>query len=129
MTGRFRVFPDRGRGSKAFKKDTYQETEMARKLGVFVSSDKHLDKVIQLCNAAKVKGDLEVTIFFTHMGTLLTQDPRFGELQGLAKMSLCNVGFESHHLKPPVVGIGEKDFATQARHGEMIEECDRYVAF
>ena len=102
---------------------------MARKLGVLVSSDRHLDKIIKLCQAAKKKGDVDVTLFFTHLGTLLTQDPRFGELDGLAKMSLCNVGFESHNLKPPVVGIGEKDYATQARHGELIEECDRYVAF
>jgi hypothetical protein len=102
---------------------------MAKSLGVFVSSNEHLDKIIKLCQAAKKKGDVEVTIFFSHLGTLLTQDPRFGELEGLAKMSLCNVGFESHNLKPPVVGIGEKDYATQARNGELVEECDRYVTF
>ncbi len=97
-------------------------------LGVFVSSDRHLDKIIKLCHAAKEKG-VEVQIFFSHRGTLLTQDPRFGELEGLAKMSLCNVGFESHGLKGPVPGIGEKDYGTQARHGELIENCDRYVVF
>jgi hypothetical protein len=101
---------------------------MARTLGVFVTSDNHLDKVIALCKAAKKK-EVKVRIFFSHLGTLLTQDPRFGELEGLAKMALCNVGFESHGLKPPVQGIGEKDYGTQARHGELIEECDRYVAF
>lgn len=101
---------------------------MPKSLGVFVSSDKHLDKLIQLCQAAKKK-DVEVTVFFSHLGTLLTQDPRFAELEGLARMALCNVGFEAHGLKPPVPGIGEKDYATQARNGELIEECDRYVVF
>ena len=101
---------------------------MARHLGVFVSSDKHLEKTIELCKAARKK-DVDVTIFFTHVGVLLTQDPRFEELEELATMAVCNVGFESHGLEPPVVGIGEKDYATQARHGEMIEDCDRYVAF
>ena len=101
---------------------------MGRSLGVFVNSNQHLDKIIKLCHAAKKK-EVEVTLFFSHMGTLLTQDPRFGELQGMAKMALCNVGFESHGLKPPVPGIDEKDYATQARHGELIEECDRYVVF
>ena len=101
---------------------------MAGKLGVFVSSDKYLNKIIKLCEAAQNK-DVEVTIFFSHVGTLLTQDPRFGELEGKAKLSLCNVAFESHGLKPPVVGVGEKDYATQARNGEMIEDCDRYVIF
>ncbi len=102
---------------------------MARKLGVFVTSDRHLGKLIKLCEAAKAKGDVEVTIFFSHLGTKLTQDPRFGELEGLAHMSLCNVGFESHGLKPPVQGIADSDYATQARNGELIEEGDRYVVF
>ena len=101
---------------------------MARSLGIFVSSDQHLDKLIKLCQAAQEK-DVNVTIFFTHQGTLLTQEPRFGELIGLGKLSLCNVGFESHGLKPPVKGIDEKDYATQARNGEMIEDCDRYIVF
>lgn len=101
---------------------------MAKSLGVLVSSDKHLDKVINLCKAAKKKG-VETTLFFTHLGTLLTQDPRFAELEGLGKLSLCNVGFEGHGLKPPVPGVDEKDYATQARNGEMIEDCDRYVVF
>ena len=101
---------------------------MARSLGVFVCSDKHLDKVIKLCRAAKEKG-VETTVFFTHLGTLLTQDSRFAELEGLGRLSLCNVGFEGHGLTRPVPGIGEKDYVTQARNGEMIEDCDRYVVF
>lgn len=101
---------------------------MAKTLGVFVTTNQYLDKLISLCRTAKSK-DINVTIFFSHLGTLLTQDPRFGELKGLAKMALCNVGFESHGLKPPVVGIEERDYATQARHGEMLDECDRYLVF
>jgi hypothetical protein len=101
---------------------------MAKTLGVLVTSDQHLEKVINLCQAAREK-DVEVAIFFTHLGTTLTQDARFAQLDGMAKMSICNVGFESHGLKPPVPGIGEKDYATQARHGDLIEECDRYVVF
>ena len=101
---------------------------MGKSLGVFVTSNHHLDKVIRLCKAAKEKG-VKATLFFTHLGTLLTQDPRFAELEGLGKLSLFNVGFESHGLKPPVPGVGEKDYGTQARNGEMIEDCDRYVVF
>lgn len=101
---------------------------MARTLGVFVSSDKHLDKLIRLVTAAGKKS-VEVTVFFTHLGVLLSQDPRFEELEGKAKMSLCNVNFEAQGLKPPVPGIGEKDYGTQSRHGDLIEECDRYIVF
>ena len=97
-------------------------------LGIFAISNDHLDKIIKVCREAKRKG-IEVTIFFSHLGTLLTQDPRFGRLEGLAKMFICNAGFEGHGLKPPVTGIGEKNFATQSRHVEMIKQCDRYIVF
>ena len=101
---------------------------MARSLGIFVSSNKHLDKIVKLCHAA-VKKNVEVSIFFTHMGILLTQDPRFCELEGMARMSLCNVGFRDQGLKPPVSGISAKNFITQAGNGDIIEECDRYLVF
>ena len=101
---------------------------MSRSLGIFVCSDKHLNKIIKLCHAAKKKR-VDVNIFFTHLGTLLTQDPRFGELEGLAKMSLCNVSFDSHGLKPQIKGIDEKDYLTQARNAEIIDESDRYLVF
>ena len=101
---------------------------MGKSLGIFVSSDQHLDKIIRLCKAANNK-DIDVTIFFTHLGTLLTQEKRFNELKGRARMTLCKVAFEKQGFRPPVPGLGEKDFATQARHAEVIEECDRYVVF
>ena len=101
---------------------------MFKSLGIFVISNRHLDKIIKLCEEAKGRG-IEVNIFFSHRGTLLTQDPRFGRLEGSAKMFLCNAGFERHGLKPPVVGIGEKNFVTQSRHVEMIGKCDRYIVF
>ncbi len=99
-----------------------------RKLGILVNSERHMDKIINLCEAAKEKG-VEVMIFFTHRGTLLTQDPRFSELKGKAKMSFCRVAFESHGLKSPIERIDGKDFSTQARNVEMIEKCDRYLIF
>ena len=74
----------------------------------------------------KKKG-IDTTVFFTHLGTLLTQDSRFSELEGFAKMGLCKVAFENHGLKPPVSGFGKKDYAAQARHAEIIEDCDRYL--
>ena len=101
---------------------------MGKSLGIFVSSDQHIDKIIKLCKTAKNK-DIDVTIFFTHFGTLLTTDSRFAELEGLAEMSLCKVSFERQGLQPPVAGIDQKGFATQANHAEVIAACDRYVVF
>ncbi len=100
---------------------------MSEKLGIFVSSNKHLRHVIEITKAAEAAGK-EVILFFTHKGVLLTQEPEFKELMGLGKKSLCNVSYESKGLKgKPAPGIADRDFGTQARHGEMIEEVDRYI--
>ena len=99
-----------------------------KKLGIFVSSNRHLQKIIKLCEAAAEK-EVEVIIFFTHRGTLLTQDPHFSELEGKARIFLCRVSFESQSQISPMKRIDDKDFGTQARNVEMIEECDQYLVF
>lgn len=100
---------------------------MAEKLGIFVSSNRHLRHLIEITKAAK-RADKEVVIFFTHKGVLLTQESDFSELAGHARYSLCNVSFEGFGLKGKrVPGMEETGFATQARHGEMMETCDRYL--
>ncbi len=101
---------------------------MAEILGILVNSDKNLDHLINLARAAKVKGK-DVNIFLTHKGVLLTQDPRFGELENLAKISLCKVSYEAHNLDPgkSIPGIDESGFSSQARHADLIFESDRYL--
>lgn len=99
---------------------------MAEKLGVLVSTDEHLDYVINLTRAAHKKGK-EIEIFFTGKGVLLTQASDFKKLVGKAKMTLCDVSFRALKLEGDVPGMGFKDFATQAKNAELIEKSDRYV--
>jgi predicted peroxiredoxin len=101
---------------------------MDDRLGILVSSNKHLDCVIALTKAAHDKGK-KVQIFFTGQGVLLTQQPEFAKLVGKAKLSVCDVSFRANGLEGEVPGVGFKDFATQARNAEMIKECDRYLVF
>jgi len=101
---------------------------MGKTLGIYVSSDEHLDKVIRLCRAAKAKG-VKLLVFFTHIGTRLTQDPRFKEVTELATVAICKVGFEANKLKKPVEGLDERGYASQSWHAEMILDCDRYLTF
>jgi len=101
---------------------------MTEKLGVLVSSDRHLDYVIHLTDAAHAKGK-EIEMFFTGKGVLLTQSPEFSKLVGKAKMSLCDVSFRALGLEGDVPGFGFKDFATQAKNAEIIKSSDRYVVF
>ena len=101
---------------------------MGKKLGLYVSSNEHMEKIIKLCQAAKRK-NVEITLFLTHLGTDLSQDPRLEELLGLANVFLCKVGFEDRKLERPVVGLDEKAFSSQSFHAEMVLDCDQYLAF
>ena len=102
---------------------------MAETLGILVSSDEHLDYVVNLTEAAHAKGK-QVEIFFTGRSVLLTVTPDFKKLVGKAKISICDVSFRAnglHGREEEVPGVGFKDFATQARHAEMVEKVDRYI--
>lgn len=101
---------------------------MEKILGIYVTSDQHLDKLIQLCRAAKKKG-VVLKIFFTHLGTRLATDRRLIELNELADVALCKVGFEDNKLNAEDAKIGEKGFSTQAWHADMVYDCDRYITF
>ena len=103
---------------------------MSKTLGIYVTADHYMDELIELVKAAHAKG-IEVVIFFTHIGSKLTVDPRMEQLMDIAKLSVCNVGFEANNLDRETGQkyINEKDFATQARHGEMVDECDRYISW
>jgi len=101
---------------------------MAQKLGILVCTNKYLDYVIRTAEAAHRKG-LDIQIFFTGQGVLLTQEPRFKELVDHARLYVCDVSFRANELEGEVPGVGFKQFVTQARNAEMIEECDRYLVF
>lgn len=94
-----------------------------------VCTTKYLNQVINLTLATKNKG-VEVQIFFTGHAVLLTQEERFRELVGKAKLYVCDVSFRANGLEgKEVPGVGFKEFVTQARNAEMIGECDRYLVF
>ncbi len=100
---------------------------MAQLLGILVTSDQHLDAVVNLTKAAAAKA-VDVRVFFTGKSVLLTQEERFRELVGQGKLYVCDVSFRANGLEgKDVPGVGFKEFVTQARNAEMIEECDRYL--
>jgi hypothetical protein len=66
-------------------------------------------------------------VFFTGEGVLQIQDPRFAQLAGRARLALCEVSFRALNLEGEVPGLGFKDFATQARHARMLEDCPHYL--
>ncbi len=102
---------------------------MTATLGILVSSDRHIDYLVNLTCAAHRK-NVDVQIFFTGTGVKLSLTPEFRKLVGKAKLSICDVSFRSnglHGREDKVPGVGFKDFATQARNAQMAAECDRYI--
>ncbi len=100
---------------------------MAQLLGIMVSSDKHLDYVVNLTRAAHAQGH-QVKVFFTGRSVLLTQEEDFKQLVGKALLYVCDVSFRANGLEgKEVPGVGFKEFVTQARNAEMLEECNRYL--
>lgn len=102
---------------------------MAQSLGILVTTDKYLDYVINITDAAHKKGK-EIQIFFTGRSVKLSLHSDFEKLVGKAKLSICDVSFRAngfHGREDDVPGVDFKGFATQARNAEMAAECDKYI--
>jgi len=100
---------------------------MPERLGICVAGEAHFRHVLGLTRAARAAGR-SVEIFFTGEGVRLTQDPRFSQLIGAARVSVCEVSYIGHGFQgQPIDGLVDKDFVTQGRNAEMVDECDRYV--
>ena len=104
---------------------------MTDRLGILVSSDRHLDYVVNITKAAHAKGKA-ISLFFTGNGVLLILAPQFKELVGKAELAVCDISFRAYGLhgrENEVPGVDHMDFATQARNAEMLSEADRYLVF
>jgi hypothetical protein len=91
-----------------------------------VTTRDSLDHLLALVAAAEKRG-VKVEVFLSGEGVLLTQDPRFAQLAGRARLGLCEVSFRAQNLTGEVPGMGFKDFATQARHAAMVEDLPHYL--
>ena len=100
-------------------------------LAILISSDKHLDHVVNLTTAAFAKGK-KVRLFFNGKGVLLTLKPKFKALVGKAVLSICDVSFRAnglHGREHEVPGVTMDAFSTQAGNAEMLNMADRLLVF
>lgn len=98
-------------------------------LAILVSTDKHLDHVVNLTTAAFAKGK-QVSLFFTGKGVLLTIRPQFKKLVGKATLSICDVSFRAnglHGREEEVPGVTVNNFSTQAKNAQMLASADRHL--
>ncbi len=102
---------------------------MAKSLGIFVTSPQNMRHVLGITKAAKAKGS-KVKVFFSWYGVHLTKCPDFKGLCELADdVSICvdsykNAGYDPADIPP---GLEAKKMATQAQHGEIIEDYECYL--
>jgi predicted peroxiredoxin len=99
-------------------------------LGIFVTNPKNMAHVMGVTKAAKAKG-ANVQIFFTWKGTLLAKDPQFQELCKIAdEVTICadsykKMGYDPENDIPE--GLTAKEMSTQAKHGYLIDDCEKYM--
>lgn len=102
---------------------------MAESFGICVASDKNMEHVVGLAKAAKAAGK-EVKIFLTGEGVKLSHDKRFPQLleMGVGRVGVCEVSYIANGFQGKKIdGMRDKDFVTQGRNAEMVDECTRYV--
>ena len=100
---------------------------MAQTLGICVTTKNSFRHVIGIAEAAKNAG-IEAEVFFTGEGVHQSRKPEFTRLLDFAKVAICEVSYIANGYKGiEIPGLGDKDFVTQARNAEMVEECDRYL--
>jgi len=98
-------------------------------LGIFVTSPKNMAHVMGITKAAKAKGN-DVKVFFTWKGTLLAKDPQFPELCTIAEVAICADSYKKMGYDPQAdipEGLNEKQMSTQAKHGYIIDDCEKYI--
>ena len=97
--------------------------------GIFVTNSKNMAHVMGVTKAAKAKGN-DVKIFFTWKGTLLAKDPQFPELCNIAEVAICADSYKKMGYDPEKdipEGLNEKQMSTQAKHGYLIDDCEKYI--
>lgn len=102
---------------------------MAKSLGIFVTNPDNMQHVLGVTKAAKAKG-AKVKVFFTWKGTMLTKDPAFLELTKTADdVSICADSYKKMGFDPSDVpaGLTTEKMATQAQHGDILENYERYI--
>lgn len=97
-------------------------------LGILVTSDRHLDYVINMTETAHKKG-MEVKIFFTGTAVRFLESSGFRRLAEKASLAICDRSFLSLGLADHLCGINSNIFDSQTKHADIMRDCERYLVF
>lgn len=97
---------------------------MAKKLGILVNTDKNLEHLVGICDAAERQG-VEVSIFVMDDGCSLTRNQKFLALaKKNVKVALCDHSYREKGFDGRVGGIAH---GSQFDHVTIAHECDRFL--
>ena len=106
----------------------YEGFSVPSTLGILVTSDRHLDYVINVTETAHKKG-MKVKIYFTGTAVRLTDSLGFSRLAEKASLAVCDRSFLSLGLADHSCGMNPDIFESQAKHADIMRECERYLVF
>ena len=104
---------------------------MAKSLGIFVTNPDNMRHVMGVTEAALAKGS-KVKVFFSWEATRLAKtDSEFQRLCAMdnTDVSICvdsykNMGYDPEDIPE---GLTQKEMATQAQHGAILEDYECYM--
>jgi hypothetical protein len=105
-----------------------RENAMTKELGILVCTPKYFHHIMGLARAAQRVG-VDLRIFFTGDGVVLTQHPAFAELATMGRVTICDVSYKRLGYEGLAPGLDKRDHTNQLEHAKMISEVDRYVVF
>ncbi len=97
------------------------------KIGILVNTDKHLDDIIGLTNAALSKGH-EVIFFSIDEGVKLVGNPRYAELCNLSGVTMSFCDHDAGRFGLDKSGVPEKIVCgSQYNNAVMLHDADRVI--
>ncbi|WP_297057109.1 hypothetical protein [Thermosulfurimonas sp.] len=102
------------------------------KLGIFVTTPQYWGHLLKIVEAAQRAGK-KVKIFFTFKAVHLTKQLEFPKLVQMipeADLAICADSYtcEGFDVELDIPGgMTPKQMRTQAYHGEILEECGKYL--
>ena len=97
------------------------------KLGIVITTTKHLDKIIGITHAANAKGH-EVSIFVMDEGVKLLRDPGFTQLCTLDNVVMSHCSHSAGEQDVDVSGVSKEIVSgSQYNNAMMNNQSDRVI--
>ncbi|MBI5550365.1 MAG: hypothetical protein HY911_02580 [Desulfobacterales bacterium] len=95
-------------------------------LGIFVISDRHVEYVFALAQAAHLEG-LMVCVHLLGSGVRLVRQAAFGQLAALARISICSESAEFFQVDRQLAKERQGQIVPAGEMARILRRCDRHL--